>query len=166
MFRRSVTPAFCAILLIAGVAAADVGTIQSFSATPLPPAIGPDIDLLVTATTSGASTPVPSDSMYIFASMYYPTPYLAHTTSVFYGTNALRTGTSNVFDHTFSFTLPRGGQWGYYAFVFNYAYSTTSYLYGSIVLGEFAPIPTMTLPGLAILGALLAGIGIFILRRA
>ena len=104
-------------------------------------------------------------------SMYYPTPYLSQTTLVADSTNILRTGVTNVFENTFSFTLPNPGHWGYYSFVYGItqnSYSTSSYLYDTmdVALAGATAIPTATLPGMLVFGALLAGIGVFLLFRS
>ena len=171
MSRRSIWLAMCVASLLCSPAIADVGSL-SLSLTPLQTPGTLDVDLTLTATTTGASAAATSDAVLMFGSMYYPTPYGSQTTLVSsQDTTVYRTGVTNVFENTFSFTLPNPGQWGYYGFVYGNnaaGASTYDYLYGttSIAAAAVTSIPTATLPGLLLFGALLAGIGFFLLFRS
>ena len=171
MSRRSLWLALCVAVLLCGPAAADVGSL-SLTVTPLQMPGTMNVDLTLVATTTGAATPATSDAVLMFGSMYYPTPYGSQTTLVSsQNSTVYRTGVTNVFENTFSFTLPNPGQWGYYGFVYGNTAagaSTYDYLYGttSIAAAAATAIPTATLPGMFLFGALLAGIGVFLLFRS
>ena len=167
--RRASWAALCIMAMLVSTAAADVGSLN-LSVTPVTVPGSLDVDLDLTATTTGALSQASSDYVYMFGLLYYPFPYSpAGTFLSEYDSTVYRTGTSNVFDRTFSFTLPFGGTWGTYGFVYGLTYrgaSTSTSVYGVVNVLEAGPVPTMTLPGIALLGALLAGIGVLILRRA
>ena len=170
MSRRPLWLALCVVSLICSPAVADVGSV-SLTVTPLQTPGTLDVDLMVAATTTGAATPATGDAVYMFGSMYYPTPWPSRTFSTYSGASVSRTGVTNVFEHTFSFTLPNEGHWGYYGWVYGFTAAggtTSDYLYGTtdISVQQAAPIPTATLPGMLFLGVLLAGIGVFLLRRS
>lgn len=168
--RRASWAAICILALIAGTAGADVGSL-SLSLTALPTPGTLDVDLNLNATTTGAYSQDSSDYVFMFGSMYYPYPwpgtgsYVSDSDSTVY-----RTGTTNVFERTFSFTLPHGGTWGTYGFVYGYNtyynYSTSDSQYGTVTLQRVSAVTTVGLPGLLILGLVLAATGAFILRRA
>ena len=170
MPRRPLWLVLFVAVLLSNSAAADVGDL-SLALTPVQTPGTLDVDLTLTATTTGASTPASSDNVYMLASMYYPTPYGSHTTYVSSQSGTVyRTGTTNVFENTFSFTLPNPGHWGYYGWVYGVtqnSYSTSSYGYGTMDIAlAGVNVPTATLPGMLLFGALLAGIGVFLLFRS
>jgi hypothetical protein len=170
MSRRYLWQALCVAVLVCSPAVADVGSL-SLTLTPLQTPGTLDIDLTLTATTTGASAPATSDAVLMFGSFYYPTPYGSQTTLVSsQDSTVYRTGVTNVFENTFSFTLPNPGHWGYYGFVYGVtqdSYSTYEYQYGTMDIAALAiEVPTATLPGMLLFGALLAGIGVFLLFRS
>ena len=125
MSRRSLWLALCMAVLMCSPVVADVGSL-SLTVTPLQTPGTLDVDLTLVATTTGAATPATSDTVYLFASWYYPTPWASNTTNTYYGTNVSRTGVTNVFQNTFSFTLPISGHWGHYGWV--YGVTQNSYM--------------------------------------
>jgi hypothetical protein len=169
MSRRPLVLVLCVAGLLCNSAVADVG-VPSVSVTPAQIGTSLNFNLDVTATTTGATSPNSADSIYMFGSMYFPIPYGSHTTNTVGTSVVSRTGTSNVFSHTFSFTLPNEGTWGYYGFAYGYTTGgsfATSYDLGTVDVTAFAAVnvPTTTLPGMLLFGAFLAGIGVFLLFR-
>ncbi len=152
------------IACVASLGTADVGNVSLTSVTTAEQGTWQNVDLTAVATTNGASTPVSSDAIWMYAAMRFPTT--GFTTYVWDSALPFRTGTTNVFDHTFSLTLPNPGLWTVYAWV-SYGWPTTTTNYDTVVTAHTSSgmIPTLSLPALAVLGALLAGIGVFIIRR-
>jgi hypothetical protein len=171
MTRRVLWFVLCIAMLAVSPAGADVGSFDGLTITPMGVPGTLDVDVEMVATTSGAYSQDSSDYVYMFVLMYYPYPYDPFGT--FYSDTdftVYRTGNSNAFEQTFSFTLNTPGTWGVYGFVYAYNtyynYSTSRSTYTVFQTLERSRIPTATLPGIALLGVLLAGIGIYILRRA
>ncbi len=164
MNQRTIWLVLCVAALAAAPAVADVGNL-SLSVTPVNTPGSLQVDLDLDATTTGASTPAATDSVFMLASMYYPTPYSAATTYGYDYGYVTRTGTTNHFQQTVSFTVPHPGHYGYFGVV-EYTERNTDYQYGTLDVTESSPIPAVGLPGLLILGVILAGTGAFILRRA
>ncbi len=138
----------------------------SFSVRPVVTDNGPPVlvDFQCTAWTSFSSY-YPSangDQVMMYASIYNT------STSVYSSATVLRTATGN-FMHTFSFTLPADGVYAYWAQAYyNWMGSIT---YNTTASGTFntvsrAGIPAAGSVGLGLLGILLAGAGVFLLRRA
>ena len=164
MMRRSGVFLIGLAVVFASPAFADVG-VPTLTITP---STTPAREILLDfdVTTTGATAPTTTDSMYMFASVYYPFPYTIATTTLTDTTYAPRTGTSALFEHTFSFTVASAGLWGVYGFAASTPYASPSTSqYETVFMAEGFPVPTISFPGIALLGALLAGIGIFILRR-
>jgi hypothetical protein len=167
MTRRICLAVLCIAVLSTATAMADIGSVF-LTLTPITVPGSLDVDLQVDVSTTGAASPIASDPLVMVAAIYYPTPWGSRTTTDGYTTTVLRVGTSNLFSHTFQLTAPFAGEWGTYAFAFGFGAAGTynyDYTFGGVVLLNEQGIPTVTPLGIAILGALMAGIGIVILRR-
>jgi hypothetical protein len=167
MIRRICLAVLCIVALSTATATADIGSIN-LTLTPITFPGTLDVDLQVDVTTSNAASPSSGELLFMLASMYYPTPFGAHTTSIITSTFEPRIGTSPIFSHTFQLTAPFEGTWGTYAFAYGFGaagtYNSDYSTPGPVVL-DVVSIPAMTPVGIAVLGALLAGIGFVILRR-
>jgi hypothetical protein len=167
MFRRICLAVLCIVVLSTTTAMADIGPVN-ISLTVVPYPGTRDIDLQVTATTTGTAVITSGEPMLMVGSIYYPTPWSVRTTSVGYTATAFRQGLTNVFSYTFQLTAPFSADWGTYAFAYGFGAAGTyhyDYTYGGAFPLNDQGIPTMTPLGIAILGALMAGLGIVILRR-
>jgi hypothetical protein len=167
MIRRICLAVLCIVVLSTATATADIGVIN-LTLTPITFPGTLDVDLQVNVTTSLAASPSSGELLFMLASMYYPTPFGSHTTTVLSSTFVPRIGTSPVFSYTFQLTAPVEGTWGTYAFAYGFgAAGTYNSDYSTVapVILDVAAIPAVTPVGIAVLGALLAGVGFFILRR-
>lgn len=182
--------AMVGILLAAPAAFADFGTWNTYSVTPVNTLGSLDVDLVFTAGTAGdALTPAVDDTFYFLGQLYYPYPYPATTTSVISSAYVPRGNPANTsWTHTFAFTAPLEtptGVWGWWGFLgnltpsSNYVYSLTTTA-GTLPVtynpnqptptpppGGYGgnPIPTLSMPALLLLGGILMGVGVLLLRR-
>ena len=140
-----------------------VSQFDSISVTPTvhqgPPL---SVDIAVVAHTSGQWLTSASDRVWLGASVWTDSLYWATG----YGTSVGRSA-AQTFSNTFSFVLPHDGIYSYFGWA---SYSSPSNSYYTYSSGTFntasrAGIPAATPWGLALLGLLLAGAGITLLRR-
>ncbi len=145
-----------------------VSPFDSISVTPtVYPGSPPSVDIAVVAHTSGYWSTSTTERVWLGATVW--------NSSLSWGTSGStqvgRSGTQT-FSNTFSFALPQDGLynyagWAWYQWVSG-SVSGTYYTYSSGAFNTVsrAGIPAATPWGLALLGLLLAGAGVTLLRRA
>lgn len=195
---RRILFALVLVVAMAGVAGADIGTI---SMTWSHVNTGPwDVDLTMTGTTTGATTPQPNDWFMLFGQLYYPYTWnTAHSLFVSdAGANQSGRSTNGGFPFSrtevYSLTAPdepggtspTPGLWAFYVAVIAVEAGgttwTTTVFEGPVgttlpwdpgqptptpspVVGR-TPVPTLSMPALFFLGAIILGVGVLILRRS
>lgn len=165
----------CVALLIAGTAAAEIGTF-SFSYSALP--VGADqIDFTLTSSTSGATTTTSYEGLTNSVYLYGPTTTTSSGTWEYRSVITLNSTTGPPYAmrlaSNFSFTGLAPGSYSYFvvgwAFYYDSTYSTFVYptydsATGALFLG--VEVPTAGHFGLMALGLALAASGVILLRRA
>ena len=142
-----------------------VSPFDSISVTPtVYPGSPPSVDIAVVAHTSGFWSTSTSERVWLGASVW------TNAFSSYDSTQVGRSG-AQTFSNTFSFALPQDGVynyngWAWYQWVSG-SVSGTYYTYSSGAFNTLsrAGIPATTPWGLALLGLLLAGAGVILLRR-
>ena len=141
-----------------------VSDFDSFSVTPTvqqgPPL---SVDIAVVAHTSGYWWTSTTERVWLGA-----TVWTSVSPWVTYDSTQVGRSATQTFSNTFSFVLPQDGVYNYAGWA-TYWYSSTT-LYSTYFIGAFntlsrAGIPAATPWGLALLGLLLAGAGVTLLRR-
>lgn len=184
---------FAIAIMAAPFASADFGSASgSFSVTPVGGTLNATFNIDVT--TTGAATPgYNSADVFQFIAQLYQTNGTTTTTSTIDIATAIRTlsSPSNYFNYSNTLTAPFADTWLWWARFaatntfqcpvttggVNCYWSTTTIGTGSEILDPTqptatpdpnaggAPIPTTSVPGLVILGMILAGLGVWMLRR-
>ena len=190
---RKVVFVLVLVLTMASGAWADFGNGNtSVTVSYFPPSL--DVDFSIVATTTGAATPgYGSNDRFQFIAQLYQTNAGVTTTSTIDISNNTRTGpTPTTFSYSHSLTAPYADTWLWwtrFAAVNPYQCDVTTggvYCYWSIASTDYGsidvdptlptptpppggyggdPIPTLSMPALLVLGGILMGVGVLLLRR-
>lgn len=201
---RKVFVLAAAAILVAGIAAADIGTVSvSTNVTTYTGTY--DVDLDFSMNTAGAASPSTGDFFIAIGQVYYPWPWqttapsFTATTSTDWPMQRTDTTTNWSFSKVYSLTAPveMAGNWGWWVLGGGWNYFSGATSGGFIVWDSsqtlnyytelpapqptatptpggptptpnqsaLTPVPTLSTLGMVLMGILLAGIGLLVLRR-
>jgi len=165
MKARGLVPVVVVVMVL-GVATAGAADryVWDFTSISVVPTVdhGPPVmvDFDVRAWTMGGTTIWPtyaSDQVMMWASVWNTS---GGASSMTYATRTA----PRLFQHTFSFMLPGEGSYWYMAAASYSPYNYYTYMYGAFYTR--AGIPSLGTTGMFLLGLLLAGAGVILLRRS